>query len=194
MVEPLKVLEPYYFAPISFYLNLLSDENVILSTSSNYTKKTLKNRTYILGANGTLRLSIPLLHQGNERKKYNEIKISYAEKWQKDHWNSIISAYRRSPFFEFYEDELAQFYNQQYEYLSEYNLELNQWILKKIQLNQTINVDDSKTELSQMKHFDIKPYLQVFSDRFEFQSNLSILDVLFNMGGSATKSYLLSHF
>lgn len=185
------ISEPLYLAPISVYKNYVNAQHILFDTSKLYQKKTLKNRTYILGANGILRLSIPIIHENNEKQQFKNIKISYAEKWQKDHWNSIISAYRRSPFFEYYEDEIKIFYNNKYEFLYEFNLELHQWLVQKIGITLSSELKDTNKVI----HYDnidmvCKTYLQVFSDRFPFQNNLSIIDLLFNLGGKSTKMYL----
>jgi len=187
--------EPLYLAPISAYKIYANTENTYFDITQQYQKKSLKNRTYILAANGALRLSIPLIHQGIEHRKYADIKISYAEKWQKDHWNSIISAYRRSPFFEFYEDDLKQFYQSEYEYLYQLNIALHNWINQKIDLKKLEIKKQSEQKYQSIiidKEQTCEPYLQVFSDRFEFQNNLSIIDLLFNLGSKASKNYLLS--
>jgi hypothetical protein len=197
MNEKTILLEPLYFAPISYYVLIAKQENIAFDISQNYQKKTFKNRTYILGANGVLRLSIPLQHQHNERNKYQNIKISYAEKWQKDHWNSIISAYRRSPFFEYYEDELKVFYETEYEFLYQWNIATYNWISEKIKLNKidfiNNNANNYISDLSKITDINLQTYIQVFSDRFEFQNNLSILDLLFNVGGKEVFNYLNHH-
>lgn len=186
-------VEPLYLAPISVYQFYLKNKEVQFYACGKYEKKSLKNRTYILGANGKLRLSIPIKQKNIEKKLYKDIEISYAEKWQKDHWNSIISAYRRSPFFEYYEDEIKHFYTNNYQYLSEYNILLSNWIMEKMGVP-TIELKDDRIEnLNCITNYnDVgESYLQVFSDRFPFQNNLSIIDLLFNMGKKATLQYLL---
>lgn len=101
----------------------------------------------------------------------------------KDHWNSIVSAYRRSPYFEYYEEELKYFYDNQFDSLSTLNIELHQWILKKLQIEKAIVYNNEVSKIQVEKTYEPITYLQVFSDRFEFQPNLSIIDALFNLGG-----------
>ena len=98
---------PAYFPSIQYVKALLKAKDATFTLESNYQKQTYRNRCSIYGANGKLNLTIPIQHTKRDgRQKDKVVKIMWEENWQKLHWRSLSSAYRSSPFFEFYEDEL----------------------------------------------------------------------------------------
>ena len=159
-----------------------------------YQKQTTRNRCLIMSSNGALKLIIPIKH--NEKKDENlhdhNVKIDNRQNWKTKHWKSIQSAYRSSPFFEFYEEEFSNvfFNNEKLLYSSNINmiLHINQilGIKKEIKIsNKKITHDKYDKRLIDVKNYsnyDIPQYNQVFMSKFKFISNLSILDLLFNMG------------
>ena len=117
-----RLLEPTYFPPISHW-NYITSNNLLWSVKSNYNKQTLTNRTYIDSSNGELMLTVPIKHSGkNEPRNFSDIKIDKSFDWKKIHFKSIKISYQSSPFFEFYEDELYNFFSCDYENLTDLNL------------------------------------------------------------------------
>ena len=100
------LLHPTYFANIASFVAIAKGTEVIFEVADNYQKQTYRNRCHIYGANGKLSLNIPVNHTHKNRQLYKDVKISNDNKWQSHHWKSLQSAYRTSPFFEYYEDEL----------------------------------------------------------------------------------------
>ena len=183
------------YLPTSYYLSqVINHHNVVLEKHEYFIKQTYRNRCEIATANGKLTLSIPLIKQADKELIF-EKKISYAEDWQKQHWRAISSAYKNSPYFEFFEDEFKPFYENQYEFLFEYNTQLLQTILnilrikKQVEFTQNFEIHPNNIYdlrcLSDFTNSDIplsKPYYQLFADRSGFIPNLSCLDALFNIG------------
>jgi hypothetical protein len=130
-----------------------------------------------------------------------EVRIDYGKDWRRDHWRSIVSAYRRSPFFEFYELELQKIYNEKYEYLQDWNRACLAWALSKLGWRGELVFTDAFQEMyDKSEYLDFRScggaegraeevavvYRQVFEERHGFLSNLSILDLLFCEGPGAT--------
>jgi hypothetical protein len=128
-----------------------------------------------------------------------DVKISYDFKWQRLHWLSLQACYRNSAYFEYYEDEMAPFYEKKCNFLLDYNLELLNWIFKQLKQNPIYTLSsefdkeytndlDYRTQLNNKKYLSelpAKKYFQVFSDRNDFLPHLSIVDLLFNQGPQA---------
>ena len=107
------LLHPTYYPSIEQMAAIAQAKNVVFEAQDNYQKQTYRNRCYIAHTNGTLLLNIPIKHsKGGNRQKTKEVVVENAFPWQKEHWRSIQNAYRTSPFFEFYEDELHPFFTQ----------------------------------------------------------------------------------
>ena len=187
-----------YFPNISHFTAIANAKDVMFEVDDNFLKQTYRNRAYIYGANGKLALNIPVIHTQKNRQKYRDVKIFNETKWQDLHWKSLLSAYRTSPFFEFYEDELQPLFHTKADYILDYNLKCFEVICDCLQLDlqtsksevyqKTIeNTSDFRylvnAKKEQPQNFD--SYTQVFSDKHGFIPNLSILDLLFNEGPNA---------
>lgn len=192
-----------YLGPISYYKILVSHGTIVREKWENYVKQTYRNRCSILGANGKLDLGIPVQHTGN-REVMKDVKISNYERWQRLHWRSIETAYRSSPYFEYYEDDLKPFYEKEYEFLMDFNTDLEMALLELLGIEVTFKATESYEEqlsngldyrnaLSPKIATDDshKPYTQVFGAPDAFVSDLSIIDLLFNLGPNSAE-YLRS--
>lgn len=189
-----RLLEPTYFPPISHW-NYITSNNLLWSVKSNYNKQTLTNRTYIDSSNGELMLTVPIKHSGkNEPRNFSDIKIDKSFDWKKIHFKSIKISYQSSPFFEFYEDELSNFFSCDYENLTDLNLKsikmvcgwLNIKMPSLVKKNQNDFIDISYlSNTKRTKYLSQKKYNQTFEINNGFISDLSILDLVFNCGPSS---------
>ena len=155
----------------------------------------------IYSANGLLQLIIPVDHKDLYRIPIHEVTISNNSPWNKIHWRSIESAYRKSPYFEYFEAELKPCFDSPAEKLFDFNFSLTEKIfsLMRIPFNYGFtsayekNVDGSSdyrtSIMSHERDHKLPRYQQVFSDRHDFISDLSIIDLLFNKG-MESKKYL----
>ncbi|MES2761121.1 MAG: WbqC family protein [Bacteroidota bacterium] len=188
------LLSTAYLPNVTYLSQVINHDVVILERHENYVKQTYRNRCEIVTANGKLSLSIPLVKQA-DKELISQKKISYSEDWQKQHWRTIVSAYKNSPYFEFFEDEFKPFYENKFEFLLDYNTQLLQTVLnilrikKQIEFTQNfepnpINEIDlrSLSDIEKDQVINAKPYYQVFADKLGFTSNVSCLDALFNIG------------
>ena len=100
------LIHPTYLPNIAHFVAIVQAEQVCFEMDDNFQKQTYRNRAYIYGANGKLSLNIPVIHTQKERQKYRDVRIYNEDNWQLNHWKSLETAYRTSPFFEFYEDDL----------------------------------------------------------------------------------------
>lgn len=196
------LLSTAYLPPIHYYSKLTSYREVLIEHQEHFAKQTYRNRCYIYGTNGKLTLTIPL-EKRRERTITKDIRICYTYDWQKTHWRSIESAYRCSPFFEYYEADLIAFFSEKkYDFLVDLNEDLMRLINKLLKINPQIkktekyekshtdtadfrSIISPKIVISEDQNFVIKPYKQVFDDKYGFIPNLSIVDLLFNQGPKA---------
>lgn len=193
------LIHPAYFGSILQFCHIVQAEELIFENEDNYQKQTYRNRQYIYGANGKLLLNIPIKHTGkkNGRQKYKEVKIENDFKWQINHWRSLETAYRTSPFFEFYEDELIHLYEKEYKFLLDFNYDCFEAVCgclqleKKYRKTEEYHLEIPQEKLQDKRHLidakskreiTLETYTQVFEEKFGFISNLSILDLLFNEG------------
>jgi hypothetical protein len=184
------LLSTAYLAPIEYYAILLQDPNCSIELHEHFIKQSIRNRCDIYGANGKLQLTIPKQRKGSSKTIIKEIQISYKQDWQKEHWNAIVSSYNSSPYFEYYKDEFLPFFEEQEEYLVNFNHKLQVVILRLLQEEKDVK---ATTEyLHQGDFTDLRNhtwnlekqerYDQVFMEKHGFIANLSILDLLFNLG------------
>ena len=188
------LLPTAYLAPIYYYAILLQHPNCSIELHEHFIKQSIRNRCDIYGSNGKLRLSIPKERKGSSKTIIENLKISYKQNWQKQHWNAIESAYNSSPFFEYYKDELKPFFEEKEEYLVNFNCKLQNVVL--IMLKQENTLKNTTKYLYKGDFFDLRNYTwevknqekydQVFKEKKGFIANLSILDLLFNLGPAST--------
>lgn len=168
------LLPSYYLAPISYYAELAKHRESSIDTNEPYRKQTLRNRCWIASPNGPLALTIPVVRFEPYRTPMRDIRISDHGNWRHVHWQALTSSYRRTPFFEFYADDFAPFYEKKWDFLIDYNQTLQQMVCELIGINSYSSSKDCSP--------NPRPYYQLFSDRNGFMPDLSIVDLLFNMG------------
>tara|TARA_B110000971_G_scaffold109547_1_gene112211 strand:- start:6344 stop:6958 length:615 start_codon:yes stop_codon:yes gene_type:complete len=195
------LLYPTYFPNIASYIVMAHANRFMFEVQDSYQKQTYRNRCYIYGANGKLGLHIPVQYSQKNRQNTSEILIDNSSNWQSIHWKSLESAYKTSPFFEYYEHELVALFNTKKKSLLAFNLEcievINSCLNLDIDYSKTIDFNKENQEknyrylVNARKESEIKisPYIQVFQEKYGFINNLSILDLLFNEGPNA-KTYL----
>lgn len=194
------LLHPTYFGSISQFAAMLKAEEVVFENEDNYQKQTYRNRMYIYGANGKLLLNIPIKHTGNKsnHQKYKEVRIENAFPWQDQHWKSLETVYRTSPFFEFYEDEFKPLYLQKFNFLMDFNYKCLELALECLQTElkfektsefilEPVDITNGRKLVEAKKvHIELQPYNQVFQEKFGFINDLSIVDLIFNEGPNAS--------
>ena len=197
------IIENQYFPNVNWFKYSFQNKYIIIFKCESFKKMTFRNRTVICGANGLINLSVPIENGRDQKLPFNEIRISYRDNWQLNHWRGILSCYGKSPFFDFYRNDLENLLNQKHAFLFDLNLEILQWLKKvlkfppEIQVVESLKGFEEADDLSNKwlpKNFqdgevEVK-YAQVFEDRIGFQPNVSILDLLFNTGPAA-RNYLL---
>ncbi len=194
-------LSSAYLAPVQYYTRLLGEDRVFVERYDNYIKQTYRNRCVIAAANGPLALTVPTEKNEDAKCLMKDIRISDHGNWRHIHWNAMVAAYRNSPFFEYYADDFRHFYDNKYTFLVDFNQELCKVICSlidiepKLEMTHTYKEEFSENEFDfremihpkrdytvNDKNFHPKSYYQVFKDKFGFLPNLSIVDLLFNMG------------
>ncbi|WP_347173860.1 WbqC family protein [Polaribacter uvawellassae] len=193
----MSLLLPTYFSPISQYITIVNTDKVLFEVEDNFQKQTYRNRCYIYGPNGKQLLNIPIKHTStSSKKKTKDTLVDNSVSWQSQHLKSIQIAYRNSPFFEFYEDDLLPIFSKKYKYLLDINIDTYLFITDALQISQAYkkmeeyqssNKNDYRFLVNaKQEHKGIfKPYIQMFDDKFGFIKNLSILDLLFMEGPNA---------
>lgn len=196
------IFVPCYFGSVEQFVAMYPYDNILFEVAENYQKQSFRNRQEIYAANGKLKLSIPIKHvpgKNNTHQKLKDVKIKNEFKWQKEHFKSLQIAYQTAPFFEFFEDEIRPLYQKRYTYLIDFNLacfhvlrdlltdlsisyETTQhYELKSKDYIDYRNLADAKRQYS----YDLDKYDQVFTEEHGFLKNLSILDLIFNLGNES---------
>jgi hypothetical protein len=196
------LLSSAYCAPIQWFQKLNRYDAVVIEQHDNFLKQTFRNRCVIATANGTQTLTIPVEKSDGDKCLMRDIRISDHGNWRRLHWNALATAYGDSPFFDYYADDLRPFYEQRFAFLLDFNMQMTAKFCELLDITPNISlseeyvkdvdsgVDDFR-EVIRPKHpmpdadFIPKPYYQVYAQRHGFIPNLSILDLLFNMGNEA---------
>lgn len=195
-----------YLPPVSYFLAMLRSGRVELEAHENFVKQSYRNRCRIATANGVETLSIPIESNKGEKVAIREARIAPHDNWQQNHWRAIASAYRNSPFFDYYEDDFRKFYEKKWTFLWDYNQELLTLVLELLDIDINIHlaanfqanyvdVNDFREIIHPKKEIILhsKPYYQVFENKHGFLQDLSIIDLLFNMGNESV-FYLLPEY
>jgi hypothetical protein len=204
MIEQ-KIIAPNCYLPsVAYMAFLLNSKNFVVEAHENFVKSTERNRAYIAGTNAALMLSVPVEGGKGHRQLYKDTKISHEFRWQKIHWQTLCSCYRRSAYFEYYEEKLAPFYNKKFDFLFDYNTQLLHTILEMLKTEVVVSFtenyekeyDDETVDLRgyfknskdcEVEKFQFLPptYFQCFEKNTGFLENLSVLDILFSEGSTA---------
>ena len=190
------IIHPTYFPNIFSFKTIINSTNILFEVNDHYVKQTLRNRTSIHAANGKLNLSVPVKFSSTKKEKYKDIRICYDSNWQKIHLKSIESAYKNSPFYDFFEDYFINFYNKKEKFLVDLNFSSIRLIFEILEkelncnftneyLEKYVDLTDYRTLLTN-KNFNekvnFKNYTQVFQEKNGFIENLSSIDLIFNKG------------
>ncbi len=197
------LLSSAYLPPVQYFAHLQSAEQVWIEQYDHYQKQTYRNRCVIAAPDGPLSLTVPIEKPNTQKAFMRDIRISDHGNWRHLHWNAIESAYNHTPFFEYYKDDFRPFYEKKFDFLVDYNEQLCQLVCQLIDIdtsfqrteyyvaepsNTIIDLRDAihpKKEVMDDASFSAVPYYQVFQERLGFLPNLSIIDLLFNMGPEA---------
>ncbi|MEO8237543.1 MAG: WbqC family protein [Flavobacterium sp.] len=188
------LLHPTYFPSISHFAVMVQSENIIFEMEDNFQKQTNRNRTYIYSPNGIQLLNIPVKHSKTAHQKTKDVLIENEFDWQKQHFKSLEAAYRSSPFFEFFEDDIIPVFEKKHTFLMDLNLEVFDIVTKclriKFEFHKTTEYFPVPENVSNFRYLangkkdanSFEKYTQVFDDKHGFINNLSVLDLLFNEG------------
>lgn len=199
MIEKGAVLPMFYLPPVEYFTELnIHNPDFVIEKHEHFPKQTYRNRANICSPDGLLTLVVPVVKGSKMHTPIKDVKISYDFDWQRLHWMSLQACYRRSAYFEYYEDEFAIFYEMKEPYLFDYNEKLLQILLKLLKIKAAINythayeadylnLKDFRQSIHPKKDTGYLPktYYQLFEERQGFLKNLSIVDLLFNQGPQA---------
>lgn len=194
------ILSSAYLAPVEYYTKLYAYDKIYVERFDHYMKQTYRNRCVIASASGPLALTIPTEKNEDLKCLMKDVRISDHGNWRHVHWNAFVAGYKHSPFFDYYADEFHAFFERKYEFLYDFNMELCRWVCEQIDLQpcmmSTDNYDAEPENIADFRElihpkkpyaeydpqFVPQPYYQVFDAQNSFIPNLSIVDLLFNMG------------
>ncbi|MDR2359362.1 MAG: WbqC family protein [Prevotellaceae bacterium] len=192
-------LSTAYWAPVQYYAKLVSTTAVLLEQHEHYVKQTYRNRCRIAGANGVQSLTVPVVKRHGEKMPIREVRIDYSEAWQRRHWRAIETAYRSSPFFAYYADDIRPFYEKKETFLFDLNEKILQTTCELTGVETAIGYTAQfcppdghpadcrysitpKISCATGAGFYLQTYYQVFAHLHSFLPDLSILDLLCNEG------------
>jgi hypothetical protein len=198
------LLYPTYFPSISHYIAMIAAESITFEVEDTFQKQTNRNRMYIYSPNGIQMLNISVKHN-DANNNFKDIKIDNQYNWQKNHFKSLEAAYKNSPFYEYFIDDLQPIFEKKHEYMLDLNFEIfekiNDALGISIPFDKTTEYFHQVTDKTDFRYLvngkkditQIEPYTQVFDNKHGFINNLSILDLLFNEGRYAVEYLKQQH-
>ncbi len=197
------ILSSAYFPSVSYFKLINNANDIFIEQHENFIKQTYRNRCKILAANGQMNLVVPIIKNSGKKINVKDVKIDYDTNWQKQHFKSIESAYRNSPFYEFYIDDFIAIFNKKHKFLFELNLELIYKLLEFFEIEKQLKFNNEyektpkglidfrnkihpKKQYQELMEITKKPYYQVFDNKYPFFQDLSSIDLLFNLGTEAS--------
>lgn len=196
------LIHPAYFPSIVQMAVVAQADKIVFEADDNYQKQTYRSRAYISQTQGALLLNVPVLNTKGVREKYKDVSVENDFPWQSHHWKSLHTAYRTSPYFEYYEDEIVHLFKEPVNSLFDHNINIHKvlcellgietpWSFTEEYFKNPTEMVDARISINAKADLSITfpTYIQVFSDRNDFLPNLSILDLLFTEGPNAI-SYL----
>lgn len=194
------LLNTAYFAPISYFSAIRQGTTLYIEQFENFGKQSYRNRCEIMTANGVIPLTVPVV-KANSKTLVKDLKIVYPTHWQKLHFRGIKSAYKNSPYYDYYIDDLMPFFEKKEIYLLDLNNAILEKMLGLMKLERTVYFTGDYIQAGNPDYTDLRnaihpkasrrqsgaefpslPYHQTFSDRYPFTPDLSILDLLFCCG------------
>ena len=190
------VLPSIYLGSVEYFAYLAQrGGECVVDIHEHYIKRSERNRAQIMTANGIMPLSVHIVNANRPRTPMHKVHIDYSKRWQHQHWIAIVSAYRSSPYFEHYAPLLEPFYTPHYDSLVEFNTALTKQLMRLLGIDGELHLSEAYIEAAEgdvdlrikkrESHFDSPRYFQLYTDRFPFEPNLSIVDLLFAEGPAA---------
>nr|WP_294938145.1 WbqC family protein [uncultured Flavobacterium sp.] len=188
------LLHPTYFPSISHFVAMAQADSITFEMEDNFQKQTNRNRMYIYSPNGIQMLNIPVKHSPDAHQRFKDVRIENDFNWRKNHFKSLEAAYRTSPFFEYFEDDIRPLFEKKHEFIMDLNFQTIEIVKDclglKFDFNKTTEYFREANGLTDFRPLangkkdtsEFEPYTQVFEEKHGFLNNLSILDLLFNEG------------
>ena len=197
------ILPLAYLPSVEYFTHLLRG-GCVVDLGEHFVKRSERNRARILASDGVMELTVHVRNANRPRQPVRDVRLDYSKRWQHQHWMSILSAYRNSPYFDHYRDRFEPFYNREFTFLADWNIALLETVTGILGTPPALRFSDSYIE-ADTDDRDLRPafeplradgrttaggvYEQVFADRFPFVPNLSVIDLLF-CEGPAAKAFL----
>ena len=195
------ILPSVYYGSTEYWAALVQGgSDVVIDLGEHYVKRSERNRTEIMTSGGVMQLSVQLAHANRPRQPIGSMRVDYSKRWQHQHLVAMESAYRSSPYYDYYADRFVPLYEREWKHLVELNMAIMERVCSTLKVAVppisesyvVATADDIDLRPKRAKHiYMLEPYVQVFSDRMEFVPRLSIYDLLMCEGPEAV-SYLRS--
>lgn len=186
------LLLPLAYLPSVRYFACLMQGGCVVDLGEHFIKRSERNRARILAADGTMELTVHVAHANRPRQPVRDVRLDYSKRWQHQHWGALVASYKGSPYFDFYADRLAPFYERRFDFLADFNLGLLECLCGAARIPMPAVSEtyvearpgdcDLRPKNAEGPAFAAEPYVQVFTDRQPFVPNLSFADLLFAEG------------